>query len=222
MKENMVSQENEAVSDSQTHPKPSVIRAMFDEYKVPINFRRHCEAVAKASVILANKLVEAGADVDVEFTESLALVHDLFKHVTVPELKVDPRFDAPAPTKEELEMHAHLREKYQGLKETNIASGLFKDQYPKFAESIMNEGYAEEAKTWEEKIVGYIDYITFSDRIIGLEPRLQDIEGRYHADEPEKDHVWQKEKAIKRDIERQIFTLIDITPEELTGLVNNG
>lgn len=222
MTEDIVSQEHAAVSNSQTHPKPSVIRTMFDEYKVPINFRRHCEAVAKVSVILANKLIDAGADVNLEFTESLALVHDLFKHVTLSELKADARFDAPEPTQEELEMHARLREKYQDLKETHIARDLFKDQYPKFAESIMNEGYAGAMETWEEKIVGYVDYIMFSDRIIGLEPRLQDIEERYHTDEPEKDPVWQKEKAIKRDVERQIFTLIDITPEELMGLVNNG
>ncbi len=212
----------ETVSDSPAYPKPSTIRAMFDAYGVPVNIRRHCETVARASVIIARKLHDAGADVDAGFTESLALAHDLFKHVTLPELEADPRFNAPEPTQEEIDMHKRLRQRYPGMKETGIAHDFFKKDYPSFAESIINEGYAGEQETWEEKIVGYVDYITFLDRIIGLEPRIADIEERYHADDPENDAVWQREKERKRDVERQIFTLIDLTPESLMEMTNNG
>ena len=76
--------------------------------------------------------------------------------------------------------------------------------------------------TWEEKIVRYVDYITFSHKVIGLEPRLKDIEERYHKTDLDKQATWEVEKKKMRDLQKEIFSHLDITPEELMGLVNDG
>ena len=96
-------------------PPRDYCEKLFYDYKVPINIRKHCFKVNQAAVFLAKKLQDE--NIDIELIDRLTLIHDLMKAVTLDELKEDPRFNAPKPTEEELEMWKTLKEKYKDLRE---------------------------------------------------------------------------------------------------------
>ncbi len=193
-------------------PSREECEELFRQYKVPGNIREHCERVAEVAVFIAKNM---DIDVNIDHVERLALLHDLMKHVTLKELKEAPEFKAPKPTQEEIAMHQKLRKKYAGMHETDIAYELLKEEYPEFAESIRKESKFGD-KTWEEKIVGYVDYIVFLTDIIGLEARFSDLEKRYSKLTAEKIERWKKVKQEKRKIEKEIFEHLPFRPEKLT------
>jgi len=196
-------------------PSKEECEELFEKYKVPINIKRHCEKVRDVAVFLAKSM---DIEVDMEHVEILALLHDLMKHATLEVIKEDPRFDAPAPTEEQLAMHKELREKFKGLHESEIMYELFKTDYPEFAESIKREALLGEKK-WEEKIVVYSDHVVFAAKVVGLEPRLKDVEERYRKFREEKKEQWEAEKQEKRNIQKEIFEHLDFEPEKLKELI---
>ncbi len=196
-------------------PSKEKCEELFNEYRVPLNIKKHCEKVRDVAVFIANSM---DIEVDVDHVERLSLLHDLMKHATLKELKEDPRFGAPAPTQEQIEMHKKLRERFKGMHESKIMYSIFKEKYPEFAESIKREANLGE-KSWEEKIVAYADCVVFSTSITDIESRFKDIEERYNKLMEDRREAWKKEKEERRNIEKEIFEHLPFEPEKLKEMV---
>jgi 5'-deoxynucleotidase YfbR-like HD superfamily hydrolase len=183
----------------------------FVEYKVPENIFQHCIKVREVAVFLAEKLQEAGIEVDCDFVSKLALLHDLFKVVAISD---------PAPTKhhprsftqEELEMRQYLRDKYPGKYEGEVAYEIFKDAYPELAKSLLVVSNPKNsAPSWEESIVHYSDGRVFKADVVSVSERLAYIEEVY----PRSDVKWKEFTTKLFEEEARIFSLLKVLPEEL-------
>ncbi len=193
------------------HPKKEQCLQYFEDYSVPYNIKDHCVKVSKIAKFLAEELKEQGVEIDVILCESLGLVHDLFKVAVLDELRSFK--DHPEKhTNKEIEMHKKLRQQFQGKHESEIAYDVFKDKFPKFAKIILQSGNAiEKKKSFEEKIVHYVDWRVSQETICSLDARLKYLSERYER----KATFWQEATIEIKKIERELFDIITFEPEEL-------
>jgi len=106
----------------------------------------------------------------------------------------------------------------QNGKHGDIAYDFLKDKYPEVAKVV----YAHVKKrilkhppiTWEEKIVFYCDKITQSDKIVLFEDRIKNAH---------KDRIKDLKTTLPlvKQIEKEIFGQLDITPNDLKNLCSN-
>jgi uncharacterized protein len=161
---------------------------MFDEFDVPENVRLHSFMVNKVSVFLAQKLKEAGEDIDIDLVDRASLLHDLDK---IPTLH---NHDHGKMTLDILEKKGHKK-----VGEI-IKKHIFSD--------ILDGGL----KTWEEKIVSYADKICQEDQIVLLDERFAYGRKRYaHHQSPRTKEA----EDLFRALEKDIHTRIKMTPEQL-------
>jgi len=162
--------------------------AMFDEFDVPENVRAHSFMVNKVSVFLAQKLKEAGEDVDVDLVDRASLLHDLDKIPTLHNHK-----------------HGHISLEILEKKGHKRVGEVIKKHV---FHDILDEGL----KTWEEKIVSYADKICQEDYIVSLDKRFAYGRKKYaHFQSP---RTREAEELYFR-LEKEIFEKIKMTPEQL-------
>ena len=192
---------------------------LFDRYKVPDNILLHSKKVKEVSLFLAEKLIEKGAEIDLELVESGALLHDLMKAVVLEKLAVDEKFKLKEVTREQIEMWQELKKKYAGKHETEATYDILKDDYPEFAIFIRDIGVIRdnlENVSWEEKIVHYADWRVFVDDIVSLQERLEDLHNRYHGKSTKDQEItWDAKSKVQFTSEKEIFDMIGMKPEEL-------
>lgn len=194
----------------------------FEEYNIPINFLLHCKKVAEVGRFLAVELKKKGIEVNVELTETACLLHDLFKSVTLDELKEQAQFKAPKPTHEQIESWKKLKEKYKGKHEREIFHDLFHDKHPELAITLRDASHHKRViektneRTWEEIIQHYADARVLGDQVVNLQGRFEDAFERY------KDKIMkfglerhEKEKQIIKNDEQKIFELIGVSSDIL-------
>ena len=186
----------------------------FKEYNVPLNILQHCLSVRNVAVFLANQLITAGITVNMEFVSRLALLHDLFKVVTIESLAPNPHYDYNY-SEEEINSWRELRQKYFGMHECEVAHLFFKDKFPELAQSLKNVSSAAE-KSIEEKIVHYADWRTLNNKVVSLQERLSDLQKRYN----EQDDFWQKGIEIVTRAESVLFTNLNFPAHELQQRFN--
>ena len=184
----------------------------FDEYKVPKNIFRHCLKVREVAVFLAEELQKRGRAIDKEFIVCLALLHDLFKAVTFPDLKSNSsRFHQYVYSEEEITMWQMLREKFAGKFEGEIAHDIFKDDFPELAAALLRQGKPEAPLCIEEKIVRYADLRVFQEKVVPKERRFAYLRERY----PRPAMLWESYEEKARQLERDLFSALPFQPEEL-------
>jgi len=200
-------------------PTREYCEQLFFEHKVPHNIRKHCEKVRDVATLLAREIEKTGESVDIDVVERFALLHDLMKAVTLDELNADPRFDAPAPTREEIEAWKTLKEQYANLNEEEILFRILHDDYPDFATLIpykRDPTRPLQDVPLEVKIVQYADWRVYSTTLVSLQQRIDDIEQRYDkTSTPEKRLFWQQEIDHAFAIERELFEILPFSPDEL-------
>lgn len=183
----------------------------FEQYKVPKNIFQHCLKVREVAVFLAKKLKEADVDVDIKLVGFLAFLHDLFKAVTLKELKPNPFHDYRF-SEEEIEMWKLLREKYEGLYENEIAYLVLKDEFPEFAKVLKRASDPwNENPTWEELIVSYADKRVFKKEVVTLSERLEYLQKIY----PREGAVWEGNIKLIKELEQKLFSRLGFLPDEL-------
>ncbi len=184
----------------------------FKQYHIPQNIRAHCEKVGDVAVFLAEALQKTGETINPELVNALALVHDMFKHVTFNELTPNEEFH-PAPfAPEEIASWKGLKEKYGSSFEGKVAKDIFTKDFPDFAKKIEEESDPIKRKTsWEPLLVHYADWRVSKECIVPLRERLQYILKRYKL----KKDYWKKSCALIREDEKKIFLRLPFSPEEL-------
>lgn len=189
----------------------------FEEYCVPRNIFEHCQSVRNLAVFLANKLKESGVEVNMEFVNCLALLHDLFKGATLKEFKPN-KFHNYIFSEKEIEKCKELNQKFSGLYEGEIFYRIFYEKFPELAISTKNYcSPKNKNKSWEELLVYYADLRTFRNKIVSLHERIDYLSERYlekHKANPE--YLEQKKKEVQ-EIEDKVALMIDINLKDLTN-----
>lgn len=187
----------------------------FEEYKVPDNIKQHCITVWQAARTLGIHLEQAGVPVNQRLLESLAILHDLFKMVSIRDFGTGVHAKAEL-SDEQRKMWIELRERFPGMHEGLVAHLIFKDKYPQFAvalKNVCNPGI--ENPTLEEGIVHYCDWRVFQNSIVTIPVRLEYLKKHYGRDPA----VWDSFARNIERIEERIFSSLSFSPEELNEKV---
>lgn len=133
---------------------------------------RHCIAVSKNAREIAEKLKKNGYDIDVNFVEIAALLHDIGRSNThgifhgVEGAKILKGYG--------------LEEKFIRICERHIGAGLTKDDALSLGLPAGN--YLPE--TLEEKIIAHADNITSKDKIVDISVTIRDFEKKLGKGHP--------------------------------------
>lgn len=190
----------------------------FDEYKVPQQVREHCLCVQRVANFLAEKVQGQGAAIRTDFVNRMALLHDLFKVVSIKNLGPTEKYPDFIPTPEEMAVWKSLREKYPGLHEGEVSYLIFKKDYPELALSlrkVSTPGIID--RNWEEGIVHYADWRVNHNRIVSLRERLDYLKKTY----PKCKVNWENDERIILKFEDKLMGLIKIKAEDLAEEIKN-
>ncbi|MBU0670910.1 MAG: NUDIX domain-containing protein [Patescibacteria group bacterium] len=168
---------------------------LYEQYHTPENVQDHCRQVNNVAVLLANKLKAAGIDIDVDLVDRASLLHDLIR---IPE-QVEDRA---------LKNKHHAEVNYEILRE----------KYPEMAEVILAHRMdyllsPEKLDTWEKKVVNYADKRINNDEVVTIEDRLYLGNKRWKIKEV--DDKSDEILASLRNLEKEIFSKIDIDPQQI-------
>ena len=196
-------------------PTEQQCQELFEQYCVPHNIKEHCEKVRLVAVFLAKKLQQRGEKINIDLVDKSALLHDLFKVVVLEKLGSN-KYHHYEPTPTEVAMWRHLRKKYPGKFESEVAYDLFKDDYPELAITLKNASHpVRENRTPEELVVHYADWITLGTKVVSLDERLAYLFETY----PQALDLWKKSVNLIKEQEKQLFSKIDFPPADLPRLV---
>lgn len=189
----------------------------FKEFKVPRNIFQHCEKVRELAVFLAELLQEQGEEVNVELVGRAAWLHDIFKMVSLSNLQ-PTRFHRHIFSAEEAEMWKHLRQKYPGMYEGEVAYLFFQENYPEFAlvlKHVSDSHYW--GKSPEEELVHYADWRVFQQEIVSLQERINYLREAY----PRADGVWEKRFQAILNFEKELEKRVGISAERFSDEIKN-
>ena len=189
---------------------------LFSKYKTPIHIIKHSEAVNKVAVIIAEKLKEKGINVDVDAVDRASLLHDFARVVDFKNTEFEKNT-------EKQKFYEELRTRFKNMHHADAGCKiLVKEGYPEIGKIVSKHkfiviGTEEEPKTWEEKIVYYVDKRAIDDKIVSLKERFDDLDKRYGSGKAgliDKNIILKKQKLIF-ELENELFAPLDIKPEDI-------
>ena len=190
---------------------------LFEHYKVPGTVKEHCKTVHHVATFLSEELAKKNYPLRIDIVKPFSLLHDFMKAVVLERL-TDPPYNYK-PTKEEIEMHQTLREKYKGLSETNVAHLLLKEEFPEFAalflelDELTRNPHAEVSE--ETRFIHYVDWRVLGNKVVSLSTRSEYIYEKYGHWIQKKNIDWEATKREQFDYERKIFNCLPFKAEEL-------
>jgi hypothetical protein len=179
-------------------------------------------ASAKIGVFLAERLQEAGHDVDVELVDRACMLHDIMRACDF-KLKDFSRFEEPV-GEDTKAFWRRLKDKYDGQGHEYAAYDVLKDKWPQLALTIRRHKYVapisdkDRPQTWEEKLVYYADKRAMHDVIVPLRRRLEEAHARstaIHGTSPEREEQIAVIDALIFRMEKEIFDEIDIDADSV-------
>ncbi|MFH1398888.1 MAG: HD domain-containing protein [Candidatus Woesearchaeota archaeon] len=166
------------------------------DYQVPDRVVKHVEVVNRIAVFLAQKLREAGVDIDVELVDRASLLHDL---------------DGVMTKGEHRGVHGEVAEQI-----------LINKGYPQIARIVKNHVYwciNKDGLSWEEKVVNYADKRGMAN-VVSMQERLDYFHKRYKTCSDGEEALARKTNAKLFEVEREIFSKLDFEPSDLKSLIN--
>ncbi len=161
----------------------------------------HSLIVTRVANYLARELKQAGEDIDLKLVNESALLHDVGK-----------RYEQQAKHKEDSDtVGSHAQEGARVLKDEN-----FSEEIVDIVKAHYFPQRKEEMDTWEKKIVFYADSRVGQSTVL-LDERLEDIEKRWVPNKITQETM-DKTKKIAQDIEQEIFSKLEIKPNEISNL----
>lgn len=195
-----------------TLPSQQKCLDLFKEYKVPKIIFSHCLMVQKVAVFLAEKCLESGNRIDIELVEKAAMLHDLFKMVSISNLG-ESKFHKNDFSSEEVEMWKSLRDKYPNMHENDVSYLFFKENYPELAMALRNiSNPFEEERTFEEELVHYADARVLRNEVVTLKQRFDYLKEAYPY---MGNDYWETQIKKISDFESKLMNKIKFNPEKL-------
>lgn len=196
---------------------------LIKQYHVPSNIVKHCLAVSKLAVFLAQKLKEKGLLVNVKLVDGACLLHDIVRICDFKELDYN-RFEETV-SEEDKSKWNQIRQRYHNLGHEDAAYEILKGEYPALALTVKKHRYmamlSENGRptSWEEKLVYYADMRVMHDKIVPLKDRLEDGHRRnthLHGTDPQTIVDMAKVDSLIYRLEKEIFVEIDLDPTAVT------
>ena len=162
------------------------------------NIVRHSRLVRDVAMLIARKLNEFGEDLDLNLVEAGALLHDITKTTSI----------------ETKENHA----KTGGDLLTALG-------YPAVADIVrqhicLDASSCNPNSVTEAEVVNYADKRVKHEEVVGIEERFADIWERYIKKLPGVQARFEQVQRETESLERKIFSIIDISPEDIGSLVS--
>lgn len=185
---------------------------LYEEFHTPLHIREHCLQVARVAKLLAEELANKGEDVDINKVWIAGLAHDFIRIV---DFKKNPTDLGSA---EDRLVWTKLRETYQGHHGDVGALILEEMGEPDLAEIIRKHKHSaildDPPTTWEEKIIYYADKRVSHSNIVSVFERLDEGFKRHFPNQklPE---IEQKRRQKIMELENEIFSKINLTPEDI-------
>lgn len=159
---------------------------------------RHSRLVTDVALLITRKLIEVGHDLDLDLVEAGALLHDITKTTSI----------------QTRENHA------QTGSDLLVSLG-----YPAVADIVRQHIRVDPASSHpdavsEAEIVNYADKRVKHEQVVGIEERFADILNRYLCKMPGLESRLEQVRCETRFIEKKIFAVIDIEPDEIDLLVS--
>ena len=202
---------------------------IIKQYHVPSHIVKHCQAVSRLGVFLAQKLKEKGIQVNIEQVERACLLHDIARICDIKE----PDYGSLTRNVSEKDKAKwnQIRQRYYNLGHEDAAYEILKEKYPTLALIIKKHRYitmlseTERPKSWEEKLVYYADMRVMHDKIVPLKVRLEDGHRRnahrYETNPKNKINIDKVDSLIYR-LEKEIFEITGLestaVPDEIIDL----
>ncbi len=176
-------------------PDPKTCIRLLRQTSTPVHIMRHCVKVAAVSTWLGKKLLERDLNLNMEILMAGALLHDISKY------------------------HSILSGGDHALMGARFVEGL---GYPGIARIIkchvhLDKNTILNGHINEEMVVNYADKRVKHVDVVSLEERFRDLQARYGTSKERRERI--NELFIQsKEMERLIFSKIDIHPEELNKI----
>lgn len=201
------------------YPDDNKCQELFKKYCLPEKIQEHSKQVTKVADFIANKFNENGHYVDEELVHSAAMLHDIAKPVDFTDYS---NFSEKCSN-----LWKDLKKRFEHDRHPEAAYFLLKDKYPEVAKVIRKHAYKAVISddpdmrplTREEKIVTYADKRVAHKDIVNLKERFEEGHKRWR-NEPHYDPDLAQEVDNKYfELEKELFSKIDINPEDITKQV---
>jgi putative nucleotidyltransferase with HDIG domain len=171
---------------------------LIADYEMPPHILRHSKLVTKVALLIASRLNQVGQHLDLTLVEAGALLHDITKRISI----------------ETLENHA-----------TTGGELLSTLGYPEVADIIrqhvdLDLDVEASGRVVEAELVNYADKRVMHEEIVDLAERFRDIEERYADRIPGLRPRLRAGLNRMMAIERKIFGLINIQPEDVADILS--
>jgi len=169
---------------SKSLPSPEEAINILRESGCSTDVIRHCKAVAKLAVQIANKCAQNGVNVNVQLTHIGALLHDIGRskthdvHHAVVGSEIAKSLNLPTPIISIIERH--------------IGGGIT-------AEEASELGWPSKSytpKTLEEKIVAYADKLIEGSRVVSIEETIRKLREELGTDHPALKRIMNLHKEV--------------------------
>ncbi|MBW2148386.1 MAG: HD domain-containing protein [Deltaproteobacteria bacterium] len=167
---------------------------IMKRHNMRANIMRHSIRVRDVAVFIAAKLVEAGHELDLSLVEAAALLHDITK----------------------------TRCLSTGERHAETGRRLLEEMgYHRVAQVVGSHvrlhGWRTSRRITEDAVVNYADKRVMHDRIVDLDRRYADLRARYGTN-PKALAYLQQMEAETREVEREIFAVLDVDPSAALGV----
>jgi len=171
---------------------------LIRQYQMLPHIVRHSELVTEVALLIARKLNEFGQELDLALVEAGALLHDITKTLSI----------------ETRENHA----------ETG-GTLLVSLGYPLVADVVrqhicLDARSSDLGVVTEAAVVNYADKRVKHEEVVGLEERFADLRDRYLKKLPGIEARFLHVQEEARLLEKKIFSVIDISPEDVDDLLS--
>ncbi|MDP3733932.1 MAG: HD domain-containing protein [Nanoarchaeota archaeon] len=192
-------------------PTEQQCQSYFTAYVVPGNINSHCHKVREVANFIARTAKKSGVDINIKLIDCVALLHDLFKIVSLHEDDLQPnKFHSYSFSEKEKAMWKKLKEKYPNMHEGDVAYAVFKEEFPEMALALKNVSDPQHLNpTTEEMIVKYADLRVFQNNIISLPERLAYLQERYPSPK------WPEYIVKLEKVEQRIKAMIKMNPDTI-------
>jgi putative nucleotidyltransferase with HDIG domain len=164
------------------------------------HIERHSRLVTRVALLIARKLNTAGHQLDLALVEAGALLHDITKTTSI----------------ETRENHAETG--------GELLASL---GYPAVADIVrqhicLDSGSPDPDAVTEVEIVNYADKRVKHEEVVDIEERFRDVQERYAKKFPGLEARFEQVREETRLVERKIFAIIDISPEQIRDILSDS
>lgn len=192
-------------------PSRAQCEQLWEDYHTPAHIRRHCALVGAVARVLAEELVAAGQELNVQLCEAAGMLHDLVRITEWKELSFE-FFDAE-PSPEDIAVWEQQRARWSpDVPHAEVNAEILRDAYPEVATIVAKHSVNSvgQLHTWEEKVVHYADRRVMHDQFASVEKRFADFAERYPSMDPDGHFL-----ELTLELEKQLFELLSMSPDQL-------